>query len=163
VDRRRAGGAGVLDAGRRLEAERRIGLEHQRGRELLLDEAAVHRAEKYLVDIGRRDPGIGQCALRDLDDQRFNVAPVMLAEFRMRPPDDAPGHEVFPSARASATRRSRSIGSYRVPLRPNPHPAWDRPIGSSGSGPATRQPGIAANARHRDCRTARPGDRSAYN
>ena len=85
MDRRRAGGAGVLDPGRRLEAEPRIGLEDQRGGKLLLHEAAVHRPEKDLVDVGGGNPGIGQRALRHLDDQRFDVAPVMLAEFACAP------------------------------------------------------------------------------
>src|SRR5204862_745933 len=100
MDRRRAGGAGILDPGRRLEAEGGVGLEYQRGREFLLYKAAVHRAEIDLVDIGRRDAGIGKGALRHLDDQRFDVEPIMLAEFRMRPADDAPGHDLSSSPAA---------------------------------------------------------------
>src|SRR5579885_3600585 len=76
----------------RLEAEAGVGLEHQRGGKLLLDEAAVHGAEEHLVDIGRRHPGIGKRALRHLDDQRFDVAPVVAAELAVRPADDTPAH-----------------------------------------------------------------------
>ena len=109
MDRRRAGGAGILDAGRRLEAERRVGLEHQRGREFLLDEAAVHRAEKHLVDIGGRDAGIGERALRDFDDQRFDIAPLVPAEFGVRPTDDAPGHRLSPPAAAKRGNAALSL------------------------------------------------------
>ena len=100
MDRRRAGGAGILDPRRRLEAQRGIGLEHQRRREFLAHKAAVHRAEIDRVDIGRRDPGIGQRALRHLDDQRFDVPAVVLAEFAVRPTDDAPAHAALQSAGA---------------------------------------------------------------
>src|SRR5207302_10538458 len=99
VDRRRPGRAGILDARRRLEAEPRIGLEDERGGELLFDKATVHRAEKHLVDIGGADTGIVQRALRHLDDQRLEVAILVAAEFAMRPPDDAPGHVVLLSWR----------------------------------------------------------------
>ncbi len=92
VDCRRTGGAGILDPGRRLEAKAGIGLKHERGREFLADKAAVHRAEKDRVDIGRGDPGIGERRLRRLDDQRLNVLVLVLAEFRMRPAHDAPAH-----------------------------------------------------------------------
>ena len=93
MDRRRAGGAGVLDPRRRLEAKAGIGLEHERGRKLLADKPAVHRAEIDRVDIGRRDPGIGQGGLRDLDDQLLDVFAFVLAEFAVRPADDAPAHD----------------------------------------------------------------------
>ena len=55
----RAGGAGVLDPGRGLEAQGGIGLEHERAGEVLGDEAAVEMAEPDLVDLGRLDAGIG--------------------------------------------------------------------------------------------------------
>src|SRR5207244_2514812 len=98
----------ILDPGRRLEAKRRIGLEDQRRRKFLLHKAAVHRAEIDRIDVGGGHSGIGERALYHLDDQRFDVAPVMLAEFRMRPPDDAPGHhDLHPlTAPTIASRRA---------------------------------------------------------
>ena len=95
MDRGRAGGAGVLDPRRRLEAKRGIGLKHQRGGKLLANKAAVHRAEIDRVDVGCADPGIGQGRLRHLDDQRLDVPALVLAEFAVRPADDAPAHSAL--------------------------------------------------------------------
>ena len=92
MDRGRAGRASVLDPRGRLEAQRRVGLKDQRCRELLADKATIHRAEIDRVDIGRRDPRIGQRRLRHLDDQRLDVSAFVLAEFAVRPTDDATGH-----------------------------------------------------------------------
>src|SRR5215471_21717745 len=92
MDRRRTGGAGILNARRRFETKAGIGLEDQRGREFLADKAAVHRAEIDRVDVCRRNAGIGQCRLRDLDDQRLDVSALVLAEFAVRPADDATAH-----------------------------------------------------------------------
>ena len=58
MHRGRAGGAGILDAGRRLEAEGVARLEHQGGREVLRREAGVEVAEHDLVDVLRPDPGM---------------------------------------------------------------------------------------------------------
>ena len=69
MDRGRAGGAGVLDPGRGLEAQGRVGLEHQRAGEVLGDEAAVEVAEPDLVDVGRGEAGIGDGGGCSLDDQ----------------------------------------------------------------------------------------------
>src|SRR5215471_11498013 len=98
MDRRRTGGAGILNARRRFETKAGIGLEDQRGREFLADKAAVHRAEIDRVDIGRRDTGIGQRCLRDLDDQRLDVPALVLTEFAVRPADDATAHPVLQNA-----------------------------------------------------------------
>ena len=46
-----AGGAGILDAGRGLEAQGIIGLEHEGGGEILGAEAGIEMAEHDLVDI----------------------------------------------------------------------------------------------------------------
>jgi hypothetical protein len=77
----RAGGAGVLDARRRLEAQAVVGLQHQRGGEILRREAGVEMAEHDLVDIGGGDAGIGQRLVGDAHDQALDAVSVMsLAE-----------------------------------------------------------------------------------
>src|SRR6516164_10311475 len=98
MDRRRAGGAGILDACSGLEAEPGIGLKDERGGEFLADKAAVHRAEIDAVDVGRRDTGIGQGRLRPLDDQRLDVPALVPAEFAVRPTDDATAHAALRNA-----------------------------------------------------------------
>ena len=92
MHRGRTGGAGVLDPGRRLEAQLRVGLQHQRGGKILRREAGVEMAEHDLVDVGGRDAGIGQRLVGDPDDEAFDGLGVELAERRMRPSDDAGGH-----------------------------------------------------------------------
>ena len=93
MHRGRTGGAGVLDPGRRLEAQRRIGLQHQRGRKVLRREAGVEMPEHDLVDIGGRNAGIGKRLVRDLDHEAFDGLGIELAERRMRPSDDAGCHD----------------------------------------------------------------------
>ena len=61
--------AGVLDAGGRLEAQGRIGLQHQRGGKILRREAGIEMPEHDLVDIGGGDAGIGQRLIRHAHDQ----------------------------------------------------------------------------------------------
>ena len=73
MDRGRAGGAGVLDPGRGLEAQGRVGLQHERAGEVLGDEAAVEVAEPDLVDLGGLEAGIGDGRGRGLDDQALDV------------------------------------------------------------------------------------------
>src|SRR5262249_985684 len=68
------------------------------GREFLAHKAAIHRAEINRVDIGRRDPRIGQRGLRHLDDKRLDVPALMLAEFAVRPTDDATAHAALQHA-----------------------------------------------------------------
>ena len=85
-------GAGVLDAGGGLEAQMRIGLQHQRSREILRREAGVEMAEHDLVDIAGRDAGIGQRLVGDLDHEAFDGLGVELSEGRMRPSNDAGSH-----------------------------------------------------------------------
>ncbi len=94
MDRGRSRGAGILDARRRLEAQRRIGLQHQRRGEFLAHEHA-HGADENLIDVGGRQPGIGDRVGGDADDQGFDILAFELAEARMRPTHDAGGH-VFP-------------------------------------------------------------------
>ena len=75
MDRGRAGGAGVLDPGRRLEAKSRIGLQHERAGKILANEAAVEVAEIDVVDVGRRDARRRpDRPLRRLDDQILDAA-----------------------------------------------------------------------------------------
>ena len=59
-DRRRSGGAGVLDARRRLEAQPVVGLQHQAGGEILRRKAGIEMAEHDLVDLVRADAGMVQ-------------------------------------------------------------------------------------------------------
>src|SRR6516165_6029401 len=100
MDRRRAGGAGILDPRRRLEAKAGVGLKSQGGREFLAHEAAVHRTKIDRVDIGGGDAGIGQGRVRHLDDQRLDVPALVLAEFAVRPTDDASAHTALQKSRA---------------------------------------------------------------
>ena len=93
----RAGGAGVLDPHRALEAQFRRGLQHQRGGEILRREAGVEVAEHDLVDIARPDPGVGQRLARDPHDQALDGFAFEPAELGMGPSDDASGHGVLPS------------------------------------------------------------------
>jgi hypothetical protein len=88
----RAGGASILDPCRRLEAKGRIGLEHERRREVLLHEAAIEVAEIDLVDLLRPHPGIRERRRRRLHDQALDVAALVLAEGQMPPADDAGCH-----------------------------------------------------------------------
>ena len=67
-----AGGAGVLDTRRRLEAEQVGGLQHQPGREVLRREAAVEVAEHDLVDVLRPDLGMGERLGGDAHDQALD-------------------------------------------------------------------------------------------
>ena len=113
MDRGRTGGAGVLDPRRRLEAKAGIGLEHQRGREFLANKAAIHRAEIDRVDVGRADTGISERRLGHLDDQRLDVAAFMLAEFAVRPADDAPAH-LRPPQLPAADQVSPSVPLYTL-------------------------------------------------
>ena len=88
----RAGGAGVLDPGRGLEAQGRVGLEHERAGEVLGDEAAIEVAEPDLVDVGGLEAGVGDGGGGCLDDQALRTAALVLAERQMAPADDAGGH-----------------------------------------------------------------------
>ena len=49
-------------------------------------------SEHDLVDVGRRDAGIGERAGRDPHDQALDGLALELAERRMGPSDDASGH-----------------------------------------------------------------------
>src|SRR5262245_38932508 len=53
-------------------------------------------AKHDLVDIGCGDASVGQGFIRDLDDEAFHGLGVELAEWRMRPPDDAGCHDASP-------------------------------------------------------------------
>ena len=88
----RAGGAGVLDPGRGLEAQGGVGLEHERAGEVLRDEAAIEVAEPDLVDLGWLEPCVGDRSRGRLDDQALGAAALVLAERQMAPADDAGGH-----------------------------------------------------------------------
>ena len=92
VDGGGAGGAGVLDPGRGLEAQGRVGLEDERAGEVLGDEAAVEVAEPDLVDLGGLEAGVGDGGRGGLDDQALGTAALVLAERQMAPADDAGGH-----------------------------------------------------------------------
>ena len=92
-DRGRAGRAGILDPRRRLEAQPVVGLQHQACGEILRREAGIEMAEHDLVDLVRADAGMLERVVGDLDDQRFQRLAFELAEARMRPSDDACGHD----------------------------------------------------------------------
>ena len=92
VHRGRAGGAGILDPGRSLEAQIGRGLQHQRRGEILRREARVEMAEHDLVDFARPNAGIHQRLARDPHDQAFDRLTLKLPEAGVRPSDDAGGH-----------------------------------------------------------------------
>src|SRR5437764_866769 len=73
-----------------------MGLQRQRGVELLAHEAAVHVADVDHIDVLRLDAGMGDRLARRLDDQRFRGLAVELAEFAVGPTDDAGGHVISP-------------------------------------------------------------------
>ncbi len=91
-----AGRAGILHAGRALETKIGRGLQDQRGGEILRREAGVEMTEHDLVDILRRDAGIGQRLAGDVDDETFDRFAGELAERRVGPTYDASGHVRFP-------------------------------------------------------------------
>src|SRR5439155_3264178 len=93
MHRRRASGAGVLDPRRWLEAQLRIGLQHQRRREILRREAGVEMPEHDLVDIGSRNAGVGERLVGNLDNEALDGFGIELSEWRMRPSDDAGCHD----------------------------------------------------------------------
>ena len=89
VDGGRAGGAGVLDPGRGLEAQGRDGPAGQRGMELLGDEAAVHVADIDDVDVLGFDAGMGDGLGRGLHDQGFAGLGPRACRTAVGPSDDA--------------------------------------------------------------------------
>ena len=88
----RAGGAGILDPARALEAQIGRGLQHQRGGEVLRREAGVEMTEHDLVDVAGGDAGIGQRLLRDPHDQALDRLAFEAAERGMGPAHDASSH-----------------------------------------------------------------------
>ncbi len=93
MHRGRAGGAGILDAGRALEAQIGRGLQHQRGGEILRREAGVEMTEHDLVDVLGGDTGVGQRLVGNLARSGFRrVSPVKFTEGGVGPADDAGGH-----------------------------------------------------------------------
>ena len=92
VDRRRSGGAGILDPRRRFETKRIIGLQHKRSREILLHESAAEMPHQDLVDVGRCEPCVGDGLHRHLTDEGFEIEPLALAEFSVRPTNDTGCH-----------------------------------------------------------------------
>ena len=91
-----AGRAGILHPGRALKAQIGRSLQHQRSGEILRRETGVEMTEHNLVDILRRDAGIGKCFARDLNDETFDRLASELAERRVGPAYDASGHDGFP-------------------------------------------------------------------
>ena len=69
INRGRAGGAGVLVAGDRLEAQFRHMLQHQRCRKILRREAVVEQADEGSVDVVRGNAGILDRGAGDAADQ----------------------------------------------------------------------------------------------
>ncbi len=119
MDGGRARRAGVLDAGRRLEAEAVVGLEDEARGEVLGREAGVEVAEHDLVDVGGPDAGMGDRLARDPRHQALDGLALEPAEFRMGPSDDASGHvpcllfsrQDYPWRRARKGKKLASIGA----------------------------------------------------
>src|SRR5262249_52882207 len=92
MDGGRASGAGVLDAGRALEAQGGFALHDERGREFLALEAGVDLPDEDLVDVGGGDAGVAQGRADPPADQRLRIGALVLAEGCVAPADDAGGH-----------------------------------------------------------------------
>jgi hypothetical protein len=119
MHRRGARRAGVLDAGRRLEPEPIVGLQHDRSREVLRAEAGVEMAEQDLVDVLGRDPGVGQRLIGDPDDKALHGLCIELAERRVGPTDDAGGHGgVLSRCRPLNVAVRRGPGKAAIMCRP---------------------------------------------
>jgi hypothetical protein len=117
--RGRAGGTGVLDPARALEAQVGRSLEHQRGSEILRREPGVEMPEQDLVDIGSGNPGIGERLLGDAHDQALDRLALEPAEGRMSPANDASRHGAL-----------LSFGSvWRFPGRGNARPGRNATLG----------------------------------
>ena len=157
MHRRRTGGAGVLDARSRLEAQLRVGLQHQRGRKILRREAGVEMAEHDLVDVCGGNAGIGQRIGRNLDHEALDGFRVELAEWRVRPSDDAGCHG-----------RSPCFGSGRFVTylgcrfqrfhRPRAHGGYAGPV----AGPDIRRRAEPGTAHRHDIRLGQPGRRIGF-
>ena len=87
-----AGGAGILDAGRGLEAQGIIGLEHEGGGEILGAEAGIEMAEHDLVDITGLDAGMGNRLAGHPHDHALDGLGIVLAEGHMGPAHNGRGH-----------------------------------------------------------------------
>jgi hypothetical protein len=92
MHRSRAGGAGVLDPRRALEAQIRGGLQHQRGGEILRGEAGIEMAEHDLIDVAGRHAGIAERLGRNAHYQALDRLPLEPAERSVRPSNDASRH-----------------------------------------------------------------------
>jgi hypothetical protein len=68
----------------------------ERGREVLLHEAAAEMADIDLVDVARFEARILDRVGRDLDDQLLEIHARALAELAVGPADDAGGHVASP-------------------------------------------------------------------
>ena len=90
------GRAGIFHASRALKAQIGRSLQHQRGGEILRRKAGVEMTKHDLVDILRRDAGIGKRFAGNLDDEALDRLAGELAERRVGPSYDASGHDRFP-------------------------------------------------------------------
>src|SRR5690606_36060314 len=101
-----AGRAGILHARRGLETKGGIGLQDERGGEILRRKAAVEMAEQDFVDVAGANARVGERILRHPYDQTFNGLGVELAEGGVREANDTGGH---------------CRGSWKVPDRDGIH------------------------------------------
>ncbi len=88
--------AGILDSGRGRKTQVGCRLQHQRRREVLRRKSGVEVAEHDLIDVARRDPGVGERRGRDAHDQALDRLAVEFAEWRVCPSDDTRGHGSLP-------------------------------------------------------------------
>ncbi len=87
-----AGGAGILDARRPLEAQIGGGLQHQRGGEILWRKPGVEMAEHDLVHVLGGDACVGHRLGRDAHDQAFDALAIKLTKRGVGPANDCRGH-----------------------------------------------------------------------
>jgi hypothetical protein len=88
----RAGGAGVLDPARALEAQVRRGLEHQRCGKILAEKPALKCPSTISSTSRGGDPGIGQRLGRHPHDQALDGLTLETPEGGVCPANDASGH-----------------------------------------------------------------------
>ncbi len=84
--------AGIFHPRRALEAERRVGLQHEGSGEILRRKSGVEMPEHDLVDIARLKACVGDGVAGHRYDHAFDGFIRMLAEGRVRPADDCGGH-----------------------------------------------------------------------
>ena len=126
VERRRAGGAGILEVGRRRVGEARPVHGDERALEALLREAGIHRADVDAVDLRVLDAGMSQRLAGDPGDQALDIGFLKLAEGRVGPAHNAGARHPVTSCVLPRRWARRRRGSRLRVTRPVPRPSGNR-------------------------------------